>query len=701
LVAGVALPESLPDGSTGPLLDAAVHVGALADVNDSRLYVPASLERVWFSDAVSEPRGSVSVTRTVREGDDVTVDITIAARSGVPCLSMRSLRYRALDFGNGQPGEPHGLGESGSDARKFVYTIDWQPRPEYAQSRPVAGPRRVAVEGDDAAASLLTRLEDGGCATAALSDARYVLYVADSQPATATESDVDFAVRISAEVTDLVRTLAQRDIDNPVALWIVTRGVHEATSPSALRQSFVWGLAGVIAAEHPELWGGLVDLAVDADLGEAAPALADLLATPSKSILVLRDGLVLAPALAPVRGERVRKSLRCRPDAAYLITGGMGALGLLMASWLADRGARRLVLTGRTPLPPRRDWHLDTIDAGLRRKIDAIRTLEMRGVAVEAVAIDIGCRDDVQALLAKRDRVGAAPIHGIIHAAGVTNDQLVTNMSGEAARQVMWPKISGSQALHEAFPTGSVDFLFLIASAAAIFGIPGQGSYAAANSYLDALARMRRQQGCHTLSLDWVAWRGLGFASDAQLVSQELQRMGSRDITPAEAFTAWEYADTYDIAQAVVVPVPTAVGADGSAGTDTRLVPARNWSRMPATEVRGELEDGLRRIIAAELRVPEAELDIDRPFAELGLNSLMAMAIRHEAEQFVGIELSVTMLFNHPTVASLSGYLARLVAPSTDSEEDEMALLSASAGSILDSLLDEIESSSPQGDRSA
>jgi phthiocerol/phenolphthiocerol synthesis type-I polyketide synthase A len=99
--------------------------------------------------------------------------------------------------------------------------------------------------------------------------------------------------------------------------------------------------------------------------------------------------------------------------------------------------------------------------------------------------------------------------------------------------------------------------------------------------------------------------------------------------------------------------------------------------------------------------LPEKELDNDRPFAELGLNSLMAMAIRREAEQFVGIELSAIMLFNHPTVAALAKYLARIVAPQDDSEEDEMTLLSASAGSILDSLFDEIESTSPEGDRSA
>ncbi len=112
---------------------------------------------------------------------------------------------------------------------------------------------------------------------------------------------------------------------------------------------------------------------------------------------------MLAPALTALRGERVRKPVQCRPEAAYLITGGMGELGLLMAGWLADRGARRLVLTGRTPMPPRRDWELDSLDAGLRHKIDAIRALEMRGVAVEAVAVDIGRRDDLHALLERRD----------------------------------------------------------------------------------------------------------------------------------------------------------------------------------------------------------------------------------------------------------------------------------------------------------
>ena len=331
-------------------------------------------------------------------------------------------------------------------------------------------------------------------------------------------------------MADLVRRLAERDDQCPATLWIITQGVRDALSDSALRQSCLWGLAGVIGAEQPQLWGGLVDVPAGEDFSDCASALSTVLPTAARSIVALRDGEFLARALVPVSGQRVREPLRCRPDAAYLITGGMGALGLLVATWLADRGARRLVLAGRTPLPPRRDWDSDFNNADVRQKIAAIRALESRGVSVDAVALDVGSRDAVQALLARRDGNGDPPIRGVIHAAGVTESQLLTDIADSRLRRTMWPKIAGAQALHLAFPPASLDFFYLTASAGAIFGIPGQGAYAAANAYLDCLARARHRQGCHTVSLDWVAWQGLGFASDAQIVVQELERFGSRPV---------------------------------------------------------------------------------------------------------------------------------------------------------------------------
>ncbi|HZN81208.1 MAG TPA: beta-ketoacyl reductase, partial [Mycobacterium sp.] len=532
----------------------------------------------------------------------------------------------------------------------------------------------------------------GGYTQADVTEARYVLYVADpaADPA---ETDIDLAVRLSSEVADVVRQLAERDYRHPATLWIVTRGVREADSEAALRQSCLWGLAGVIGAEQPQLWGGLIDIAVGDDIADCAAALSAVLPTPAKSVLSLRDGEFFETALAPISGEPVREPVRCRPDAAYLITGGMGALGLLMAGWLADRGARRLILAGRTPLPPRREWDGDITDTDVHDKIDAIRALEMRGVSVDTVALDIGSREAVQALLARRDSDGAPPIRGVIHAAGVTEGQLLTEVSDSRLHRTMWPKIAGAQSLHEAFPPASLDFFFLTASAGTVFGIPGQGAYAAANSYLDCLARARHRQGCNTVSLDWVAWQGLGFGSDAQIVIQELERVGSRPVTPYEAFTAWEHVTCYDVAQAVMAPMPSAEEtAIGISNAHRPSAPVRAWSQMTSEDLRAELQNGLRTILATELRIPIDEVELDRPFAEMGLNSVMAMSIRREVEQLVGIELSATMLWNHPTIASFSGYLAEQLVPQESSDGDSE--IDGSTDSVLDSLFDSVESES-------
>ena len=566
----------------------------------------------------------------------------------------------------------------------IAHTIEWQPWCRTAEEQALPEARRtLVILGGDGSDDLGARLADRGYVTAGLADARYVVYLAESGSG---EADIDCALRLSAEVGELVRVLAQRDDRHPATLWIVTRGVHEADTAAALPQSCLWGLAAVIAAEQPQLWGGLVDIPAGHDVGDHASVLSTVLPTPCKSILVRRDGEFLVPAVVPLAGLPVREPRRCRPDAAYLVTGGMGALGLLIADWLADRGARRIVLGGRTALPPRHAWDSGGNGTEVRKKIAAIRALEMRGVSVDVVAVDVGSREAVEALLSRRNRDGAPPIRGVIHAAGVNESTLLTEMADNMLRRVMWPKVAGGQALHEAFPPGSLDFFFMTGSAGTVFGVPGQGAYASANAYLDCLARARHQQGCHSVSLDWVAWQGLGFASDAAMVVQELERLGSRPVSPQEAFAAWEYVDSCGIAQAVMVPMPS---CDETATAHCTSTPA--WSQMAPDELLRELEMGLRAILAGELRIPETELEVDRPFAELGLNSLMAMSIRREAEQLVGIELSVTMLWNHPTIASLTTYLAKRLSPQQVSEGD-MDAPPDSPSSVLDTLFDSIES---------
>jgi phthiocerol/phenolphthiocerol synthesis type-I polyketide synthase A len=647
------------------LLDAAIHVARLLDSANPRLMVPAAVASVRFDAELVDPRGSIEVQRIGGNDDELIVDIAVNAPDGGTCIDVRGLRYAEVAASAWQPFQP---GEAEADSHQVA-----------------DGLATIAVLGEDSIAGRLRdRLADADYPTAAVADARYVLYVAESA---SDATDLDCAVRLSAEVAELVRGLAERDDDNPVTLWIITRGVREGSSDAAVRQSCLWGTAGVIRAEQPQLWGGLVDVQDDADAADWVPALSTILRTPAKSIVALRDGEFFTQVFAPVSGEPVREPLRCRPDAAYLVTGGMGALGLLIAGWLADRGARRLILAGRTPLPPRRDWDSAETDAGTRHKIAAIRALESRGVSVDAVALDVGSQDAVQALLAKRDADGAPAIRGVVHAAGITDAQLLTEVTESRLRHTMSPKIAGAQALHEVFPPGSLDFLFMTAAAGAVFGVPGQGAYAAGNAYLDGLAHARHRQGCHTVSLDWVVWRGLGFGSDAQIAMQELERLGSRPVAPEEAFAAWEYLERYDVAQALMAPLPSSdvpAASDGSA-----ISPA--WSEMPAEDVLRELEAGLRAILARELQLPEAELALDRPFAEFGLNSVMAMSVRRDTELFVGIELSATMLFNYPTIVALAEHLAKKLLPHTDSDNDSDAL-GDSDSSVLDDLFDSVES---------
>ncbi len=677
LRADIVLPQVLPEmsaPSTVALVDAAMDLAQLVVGVDAGLTIPIAADRITFDDAPGESRGVADVRR--RGGvDDLIVDVTVQGADGHALLDVRGMRYRVV--------ESSAALAPPADPAAVAHAIDWVPwEPDGA---PADTPATVAVVGNHSAAQeLRDRLGRLGHPDVDVPDARYVLYVPDVDT---DESDVDVSVRLICEVGDTVAQLVDRDPRNPVTLWVITRGVFEAAAETARRQSSLWALAGVVDAEQPQLWGGLVDLGPDDEIADRAADLTGILHSPAKSTVLLRDGAFLTSVLAEVDGTPARPPLRCRPDAAYLITGGLGDLGLLTAGWLADLGARHLVLLGRTAV--RRDDQ--TADPGTRRRLAAIRALERRGVSVETAAIDIGAADEVRALLAARDADGAAPIRGVIHAAGLAEGQLLTDLEAERVRRTVWPKIAGAQVLHEAFPPGHLDFLYLTASAGTVFGVPGQAAYAGGNAYLDGLARARRGQGDNTMSLDWVAWEGLGFGKDAKLVVDELERVGSRPINPVEASAAWEWISRFDVAQALMAPMQ-------SAGTATDgqqpIAPTRDWSQLSPEDLRAELQHGVRAILAGELRLPEDQVEVDRPFAEMGLNSVMAISIRRQLEQFVGVELSATMLFNHPTIESFSNYLATRLMPSEE-EEDSADDEADDAGSLLDSLFDTVESTQP------
>ncbi len=282
----------LTQASAVALLDAAIHIARLLDSDNPRLMVPAAVAGVRFEGELADPSGRVEVRRRGGNDEELVVDITVTASDGSPCIEVHGLRYAAVD--SSAAAGRH------DDPAAMVHAIDWQPftPDEGNDGHVVGGPNTIAVLGDnDSAGGLRDGLIHNGYSSAAVADARYVVYVAESRSG---ESDVDVAVRTSMELVELVRGLAERDESHPATLWIVTRGVREGSSDAAVAQSPLWGTAGVIRAEQPQLWGGLVDLPDGVAIGSLLPALASMLRTPAKSILALRDGEFLAPGLAPV-----------------------------------------------------------------------------------------------------------------------------------------------------------------------------------------------------------------------------------------------------------------------------------------------------------------------------------------------------------------------------------------------------------------
>ena len=175
-----------------------------------------------------------------------------------------------------------------------------------------------------------------------------------------------------------------------------------------------------------------------------------------------------------------------------------------------------------------------------------------------------------------------------------------------------------------------------------------------------------------------MTWQGVGFGSDAAIVAHSARTAGFPADHSGRSLRRVGDVDRYFIAQALMAPM---LASDQTASPPQRTsTSVRAWSQMTADDLLRELEIGLRTILARELRIPEEELEVDRPFAELGLNSVMAMSIRREAEQLAGIELSATMLWNHPTIASLTAYLVKKLLPQQDSDGDIDVLSDSGSG---------------------
>ncbi|MBA0052624.1 SDR family NAD(P)-dependent oxidoreductase [Streptomyces sp. AJS327] len=465
-------------------------------------------------------------------------------------------------------------------------------------------------------------------------------------------------------------------------LVCVTEGALAARPGEAVpdpETSAVWGLVRSAQAENP----GAFQL-VDMD-AESAPLL-DAVTHLDEPQLALRAGRLLAPRLARTAPVPTASSAAGRDEAGtaapvafdprgtVLITGGTGGLGALLARHLvAKHGVRHVLLAGRR----------GTRAPGAAELAAAIREL---GGTAHIENCDVSDREALARLLA--DIPADRPLTAVVHAAGVLDDGVIGSLTPERISTVLRPKLDAARHLHELTRRTELSAFVLFSSASGVFGAPGQGSYAAGNAALDALAQHRHALGLPAVSLAWGLWsEGMG----ARLGGRDLDRVTGSGLTTLDAEEGLALFDhALHLDEPLLLPAP--LDLRPSAGPVPPLLrgllrgPARRAAatgpRSAGTEWSEErLADVLRTRVAAVLGHGDgASLAMDSPFTDLGLDSLAAVELRNGLATETGLRLSATLIFDHPTPAALLAHLVgELVGDHADAPETAAAVRSADA----------------------
>ncbi|MEU9015813.1 SDR family NAD(P)-dependent oxidoreductase, partial [Streptomyces sp. NPDC048479] len=598
--------------------------------------------------------------------------------------------------------------QSQADAR--LYRITWQPSSGADRGTP-AGTWLVAVPApyaDDPWVRALThRMGDGGARVVPVP-----LDVADSDPAELSarmnerlreaaadgpvagvlsllalderphpeHPGVPVGLALTSSLTSVLTTAPAAATGGAEApLWCITRDAVAAVGSDELggaAQAQVWGLGRVLALEHPERWGGLVDLPVTCDDRVLSRLMALLAGAGDEDQLAIRASGTLVRRLVRAASETA-PAAAWTPRGTVLITGGTGALGRHMARRLAERGAERLVLVSRRGA-----------EAPGAAEIEA--ELSALGASVTLAACDVADRAALEALVTRLAE-GGTPVRAVVHAAGVSQPPGTgTDLPGFA--RVVAAKTAGAVHLDALFDApDSLDAFILFSSIAGVWGSGGQGAYAAANTFLDALAERRRARGLSATAIAWGPWADGGMAAEGD-AEEQLRRRGLPPMDPATNLLALERAvagrhaavTVADVDWARFAPVFAAArprpligdlpevrdalrgtipSADGSAADASPAVLQR-LTELAGDDRQAALLDLVREHAATALGHASADaVAPERAFKDLGFDSLTAVDLRNRLGAACGLRLPSSLVFDYPNPQALTWHLLRTLFP--------------------------------------
>jgi NAD(P)-dependent dehydrogenase (short-subunit alcohol dehydrogenase family) len=582
-----------------------------------------------FAGLVVHSTGAASLRVRLRETEEGTY-LSATDGEGNPVLELERLTTYSPD--------PAVIGASqGPDA---LFAIEWKELPDDAPSLEAIAP---GTGEPDAAVVELSSQGEGAEAAQQAVEAALVLaqrWLAAEQPA-------------GSRLTVLTE-----------GAFATTAG--ESADPAA---AAAWGLLRSAQSEQP---GRFALLDFDGSEASRAALPAAIALGAEEPQLALREGRMLAPRLVPVAADAGETPRALDPDATVLVTGATGALGGLAARHLAAQGARHLLLVSRRGP-----------EAPGAPELQA--ALEELGAEARIAACDVGDRDALAGLLAEIP--AEHPLATVVHAAGATDDGTLSSLDPGRIEATMAPKAKAAWNLHRLCPEAE---LILYSSAAGTIGSPGQGNYAAANAFLDALAQQRAAEGLPTTAIAWGLWEqeseitaALGEADRARLA-----RGGAAPITTEQGLLLLDRARA--AAEPVALAAPLRKGAlrslaaagllpplmSGLVGSSRRRASsgdlADHLAAAPEQEQERVALDAVRSQVAAILGHPSAEaVDPERSFLELGFDSLAAVELLARLNRATGLQLPPNVAFDYPVPAALAGHIVESLASRRGGEREQ------------------------------
>ena len=464
----------------------------------------------------------------------------------------------------------------------------------------------------------------------------------------------------------LIGTLVRRQIKISRGVWLVTRNavsVGEDDSQVAVSQALLWGLGQVLTAERPELLGGMIDLTEEFTEQDAPRIFCEIWQAENEDQITLREHARYVARLHRCEVPQQSK-VEIRPDASYLITGGLGLAGWAVANALVQRGAKQIWLTSRRGV----------VDANQKKTLDEYKK---RGVEIELFRADVS-NESSMARLFDQIRRSDRPLKGIIHAAGVLGHEPIQDIGADSLAAVTKSKVQGTWLLHELSLDLQLDFFVCFSSIASLWGSKNQAHYAAANAFVDSMAQYRRSQGLPGMAINWGPWRGGGMTSpeaEALLarmgvrslpvgLAQEalFQLLGCRYPQIAVADIDWSvFTELFSVRRhrplfEVVAPGAREPMVQSEATSSLR---SRIKGLSPA-ECLDELIAFVRTEVASIMKFEASQLPEPKlGFAAMGMDSLMALELRNRVQRCLDRSLPATIAFDYPNVERLAAYLAQ------------------------------------------